>query len=139
MAAAVTRASVRTGLAMELAMSLEVNAHLLRRDDLAPYFTHVEQMDPRFFLRAMQAAAEHGAEEHLAEVDVPTLVVAGDRDRFTPTWLSRRMALDIPHAELILVRGGSHTALLEKPAEVNGAVVDFLRRRVRASRRGGGS
>jgi pimeloyl-ACP methyl ester carboxylesterase len=29
-------------------------------------------------------------------VDVPTLIVAGDRDRFTPTWLSRRMALEIP-------------------------------------------
>jgi pimeloyl-ACP methyl ester carboxylesterase len=137
-AAAVTRASVRTGLAMELAMSLEVNAHLLRRADLQPYFTHVERMDPRFFLRVMQAAAEHGAEEHLPAIDIPTLIVAGDRDRFTPTWLSRRMALDIPGAELVLVRGGSHTALLEKPAEVNGAVLDFLERRVQAKRRPAG-
>jgi pimeloyl-ACP methyl ester carboxylesterase len=45
------------------------------------------------------------------------------------------MALDIPGAELALVRGGSHTALLEKPAEVNAAVLGFLRRRVRPSRR----
>ena len=132
----VTRASVRSGLAMELAMSLEVNAHLLHRDDLTPYFTHVEQMDPRYFLRVMQAAAEHGAEEHLPAVDLPTLVVAGDRDRFTPTWLSRRMALDIPGAELALVRGGSHTALLERPEEVNHAVLDFLHRRLRPSRKG---
>lgn len=134
LAAALARVGVRSGLAMEVAMSVEVNASLLRRSDLQPYFEHVERMDPRYFLRAMQAAAEHGAEDHLPAVDVPTLVVAGDRDRFTPTWLSRRMALEIPSAELFLVRGGSHTALLERPEEVNRAVLDFLHRQ-RASGR----
>jgi len=133
-AAALTRVGVRSGLAMEVAMSTEVNASLLRRADLQPYFEHVERMDPRYFLRSMQAAAEHGAEDHLSAVDVPTLIVAGDRDRFTPTWLSRRMALEIPSAELFLVRGGSHTALLERPEEVNRAVLDFLHRRVGAAR-----
>jgi pimeloyl-ACP methyl ester carboxylesterase len=128
LASVLTRLGVRSGLAMEIAMSTEVNASLLRRADLQPYFEHIERMDPRFFLRAMQAAAEHGAEDHLGAVDVPTLVVAGDRDRFTPTWLSRRMALEIPSAQLFLVRGGSHTALLERPEEVNRAVLDFLRR-----------
>ena len=138
-AAAITRVSVRTGLAMEVAMSVEVNASLLRRSDLAPYFEHIERMDPRYFVSAMQAAAEHGAEDHLPAVDVPTLVVAGDRDRFTPTWLSRRMALEIPSAELFLVRGGSHTALLERPEEVNRAVLDFLRRRAVSGRGASGS
>jgi len=137
MAAALTRVGVRSGLAMEVAMSTEVNASLLRRADLQPYFEHVERMDPRYFLRSMQAAAEHGAEDHLSAVDVPTLIVAGDRDRFTPTWLSRRMALEIPSAELFLVRGGSHTALLERPEEVNRAVLDFLHRRVTPARRRG--
>ena len=65
LASALTRVGVRSGLAMEVAMSTEVNASLLRRADLQPYFEHVERMDPRYFLRAMQAAAEHGAEDHL--------------------------------------------------------------------------
>jgi len=134
-AAALTRVGVRSGIAMEVAMSTEVNASLLRRGDLQPYFEHVQRMDPRYFLRAMQAAAEHGAEDHLSAVDVPTLIVAGDRDRFTPTWLSRRMALEIPSAELFLVRGGSHTALLERPEEVNRAVLDFLHRRATVARK----
>jgi pimeloyl-ACP methyl ester carboxylesterase len=135
-AAALARIGVRSGLAMEIAMSTEVNASLLRRADLQPYFEHVQRMDPRFFLRSMQAAAEHGAEDHLSDVDVPTLIVAGDRDRFTPTWLSRRMALEIPSAELFLVQGGSHTALLERPEEVNRAVLDFLHRRAGSRRPG---
>ena len=134
LASALTQVGIRSGLAMEIAMSTEVNASLLRRADLEPYFEHVQRMDPRYFLRAMQAAAEHGAEDHLSAVDVPTLIVAGDRDRFTPTWLSRRMALEIPSAELFLVRGGSHTALLERPEEVNRAVLDFLHRRAGSRR-----
>ena len=127
---ALTRGLVRSGLALELALLLEVNARLVRRRDLEPYFTHLESMDPRLFVRILHAASVHSAEDHLSEVDVPVLVVAGDRDRFTPAWLSRRMALTIPGAELLLVHGGSHTTPLEVPERVHRTVEDFLRRRV---------
>jgi len=127
---ALARAAVRSGLALELALLFEVNPKLVHREDLEPYFAHFLSMDPRLFLRTMQAASEHSAEDHLSAVDVPTLVIGGDRDRFTPPWLSRRMALTIPGAELVMVPGGSHTTPLEAPARVNEAVADFLRRRV---------
>jgi pimeloyl-ACP methyl ester carboxylesterase len=127
---ALTRGLVRSGLAMELALLLEVNPALVQRTDLLPYFTHLEHMDPRLFVRTMDAAGKHSAENHLPSVDVPVLVLAGDRDRFTPPWLSRRMALSVPGAELVLVHGGSHTMPLEAPKKVERAVADFLRRRV---------
>jgi pimeloyl-ACP methyl ester carboxylesterase len=129
---ALTRAAVRSGLALELALLFEVNAKLVHREDLEPYFAHFLSMDPRLFLRTMQAAAEHSAEDYLPQVDVPTLVIGGDHDRFTPPWLSRRMALAIPDAELVMVPGGSHTTPLEAPETVQQAVADFLRKRVSA-------
>jgi pimeloyl-ACP methyl ester carboxylesterase len=127
---ALARAAVWSGLALELALLFEVNPKLVRREDLEPYFAHFLSMDPRLFLRTMQAASEHSAEDHLSAVNVPTLVIAGDRDHFTPPWLSRRMALAIPAAQLEMVPGGSHTTPLETPERVNLAVADFLRRRV---------
>ncbi len=127
---ALTRVLVRSGIALELALLFEVNPELVHREDLQPYFNHFLSMDPRVFLRAMQAASEHSAQDHLIAVDVPTLIIAGDRDRFTPGWLSRRMALEISGAELMMVPGGSHTTPLEAPARVEQAVADFLRRRV---------
>jgi len=127
---ALARAAVRSGLALELALLFEVNPKLVQREDLAPYFAHFLSMDPRLFLRTMQAASEHSAEDHLSLVQVPTLVIGGDQDHFTPAWLSRRMALAIPGAELLMVPGGSHTAPLEAPDRVQDAVADFLRRRV---------
>ncbi len=126
----VTRWLIRSGLAMEVALALEVNRTLVHREDLVPYFDHLAQMDPRVFVRSLEAVAEHGAEDHLHAVDVPTLVIAGDRDRFTPAWLSRRMALDIPGADWLLVPGGSHTAPLEAPELVWAAIARFLQARV---------
>jgi len=128
--AALTRAAVRSGFALQVALLFEVNPALVHREDLEPYFAHLSSMDPRLFLRTMQAASEHSAEDHLSAVDVPTLVIGGDRDHFTPPWLSRRMALAIPGAELVMVSGGSHTTPLEAPERVDKAVADFLRRRV---------
>jgi pimeloyl-ACP methyl ester carboxylesterase len=132
------RAAVRSGLALELALQFEVNPKLVHREDLEPYFAHFLSMDPRLFLRTMQAASEHSAEDHLSAVDIPTLVIGGDRDHFTPPWLSRRMALAIPGAELLMVPGGSHTTPLEAPTRVNQAVADFLRRRVLGCHTDGG-
>jgi pimeloyl-ACP methyl ester carboxylesterase len=127
---ALTRAAVRSGLALEIALLFEVNPKLVHREDLEPYFAHLLAMDPRVFLRTMQAASEHSAEDFLSAVDVPTLVIGGDRDHFTPPWLSRRMALAIPEAELVMVHGGSHTTPLEAPERVEEVVADFLRKRV---------
>ncbi len=127
---ALARAAVRSGLALEVALLFEVNPELVHREDLEPYFAHLLAMDPRLFLRTMQAASEHSAEDSLSSVDVPTLVIGGDRDHFTPPWLSRRMALSIPGAELVMVPGGSHTTPLEAPDRVERAVADFLRKRV---------
>ena len=76
------------------------------------------------------AGIELSAKYDLPYVDVPTLVVGGEGDRFTPIWLSQRMAEFIPKAEYVYVPGGSHTAPLERPGLVNAAIDRFLRERV---------
>jgi pimeloyl-ACP methyl ester carboxylesterase len=59
---------------------------------------------------------------------VPTLIIAGDRDGFTPARLSERMRDEIPGAELLMIEGGSHTAPLERPHLVGDTVLAFLAR-----------
>ena len=82
------------------------------------------------FLDMLRAAGEHSAEDLLSLVDVPTLVVAGDRDSFTPSEVSRAMAEAIPNSEFVLLKGGSHLGPLERREEVRLAIFDFLDRRV---------
>lgn len=119
---------VPTEIAYQLGSRLETNHRLVRREDLFPYLDEVAAMDPRLLARMLEAASRHDAEPHLARVDVPTLVVAGERDTWTPFWLSRRMAGEIPGAELLVLPGGTHVGPLEHPELLALRVEEFLRR-----------
>ncbi|MCP3167278.1 alpha/beta fold hydrolase [Myxococcus qinghaiensis] len=123
-------AALRTELAVQLAITLEMNRERIARNDLAPYFEHLARMDPVVFVRTLDSLSEHSAWDHLLHVDVPSLVVAGERDKFTPGWLSRKMASRIPDAELVLIPEGTHTAPLEAPGLVEVRVERFLRERL---------
>jgi len=123
-------AALRTELTVQLAITLEMNRERIARNDLAPYFEHLARMDPVVFVRTLDSLSEHSAWDHLLHVDVPSLVVAGERDKFTPVWLSRKMASRIPDAELVLIPEGTHTAPLEAPGLVEVRVERFLRERL---------
>jgi pimeloyl-ACP methyl ester carboxylesterase len=124
------RSVLPTELAFQVATRLEINGQLIRREDFFPYLEHIAQVDVRLYLKMLAAAGRHSARDVLEHVEVPTLIISGERDGFTPAWLSDEMHRLIPNAELFTVEGGSHTAPIERPAEVNAKVLDFLRRRL---------
>ena len=121
------RAALPTDLAYKLATTFEVNGELVRPEDFKPYLEHMACVDPRLFVDMLAAAGRHTAREILPSIDVPTLIIAGDRDGFTPLSLSEEMHALIPNSVLHIVKSGSHTAPIEKPDEVNAAVTAFLR------------
>ncbi len=129
-AKAISGVALKTELALQVALSLELNRDLLQHDDLVPYFDHLAGMDPLVFARTLSALADHSAEDHLPYVDVPTLVVGGERDTFTPVWLSKKMAASIPHSELLIIPAGSHTAPLEQPALLQRTLDAFLEKQI---------
>jgi pimeloyl-ACP methyl ester carboxylesterase len=64
----------------------------------------------------------------VASLTIPTLVIAGDRDRLTPPAHARRIAEDLPRpAGLIELRNTGHMAPLERPAEVSRALEQLAR------------
>lgn len=58
--------------------------------------------------------------------DVPTLVVAGERDRLLPVKHSRAIAQAVPHARLVEVRDAGHCPMLEQPEVVNAALFELV-------------
>jgi pimeloyl-ACP methyl ester carboxylesterase len=127
---AVWKAAVTSELAFQYARHFEVNGAAVRRSDMGPYFQHLAGMDPRVFAHLATDANEHTVEDRLDRIGQPTLIVAGERDTFTPVWLSKRMQSLIPGAELEVVEDGTHVAPLEAPERVNERVVRFLEERV---------
>jgi pimeloyl-ACP methyl ester carboxylesterase len=88
------------------------------------------RVDARLFVAMLAAAGQHSADDLLPEVAAPTLVIAGERDGFTPPERSRAMAASIPGCELLEIPNGSHTAPIERPSLVDWTVRDFVARRI---------
>jgi pimeloyl-ACP methyl ester carboxylesterase len=101
-----------------------------RIEDVIPYMKHMTAVDIGMFLRMLKAAGEHTAESYLSEVKVPVLIVAAERDTFTPVWLSEAMHKQLPDSTYYVVPAGSHAAAVERPELVNDVILDFLKKRV---------
>lgn len=114
-------------------MMREVDVANMRPEDLKPYVEHIASVDPGFFFRVLHAAGEHTAEDLLPHIDVPVLVIAAERDTFTPPDLAKRMADAMPHGELLVLNNGSHAALIEQPDLVRTKMTEFIRDRVQKS------
>jgi pimeloyl-ACP methyl ester carboxylesterase len=62
----------------------------------------------------------------LPEIAVPTLILVGSEDAITPPAVSEAMRAKIKDARLEVVRGAGHASNVERPAEFNRALADFL-------------
>jgi pimeloyl-ACP methyl ester carboxylesterase len=83
--------------------------------------------------RQVHAAVRHNTFDRLADIRCPTLVITGSDDKIVPADNSRILAERIPHAELAVLPGAGHGYLVEKAAESNTIVLEFLRHHRRAA------
>jgi pimeloyl-ACP methyl ester carboxylesterase len=108
----------------------EVDRSTIEPEDLVRYSEHVAGLDLLMFLRMLHACGEASAEDMLAEVSVPTLVIAGASDSFTPPRLAEAMAAQLPDSELLMVPGATHVVPIERREEVRERIFAFVRERV---------
>jgi pimeloyl-ACP methyl ester carboxylesterase len=62
----------------------------------------------------------------LKELKLPTLLIAGAADLYTPPSISRMIAAEIPNSQLVLVPEAGHSIYWEQPELFNRAVLDFI-------------
>jgi pimeloyl-ACP methyl ester carboxylesterase len=83
-------------------------------------------LDVRLYTAVFKELGRHDATDVLTQVSVPTLIIAGEADPFTPRRVAEKMARRIPEAELTMVPGGTHFAPLEHPELINLRIEKFL-------------
>jgi pimeloyl-ACP methyl ester carboxylesterase len=59
---------------------------------------------------------------------IPVLIVCGEQDQVTPVEHTRALAQALPQAELAVIPGGGHVALLEHSEAVNAILLPFVRK-----------
>ena len=74
----------------------------------------------------LAAIIAHDTYDRLPNIAAPTLVIAGDADKFVDAGNSPILASRIPGAKLIMIPGQKHGFTAEKPDETNAAILDFL-------------
>ncbi len=79
------------------------------------------------FIGALEAMKHRpDSTDELAGITVPTLVIVGESDAFTPPAVAESMAKKVPGAELVVVRGAGHMSPMEQPEQVNRAIERFM-------------
>jgi 3-oxoadipate enol-lactonase len=99
-----------------------------RPDAVARCVAWLRDNDALGYAAACRALATFDARARLAEVRCPTLVVAADRDQATPVAMAEVLASGIPGAELAVLGPSGHLVTEERPADLERAVLGFLRR-----------
>jgi pimeloyl-ACP methyl ester carboxylesterase len=97
-------------------------------DVLEQLFGHVGGLAPATIGEITASYLEHSAWDVLPTIDVPTLIVAGDKDQLTPVSTAERMQRAIPGSELVVFAGHTHLVQVERPREVHAAIEEFLQR-----------
>ncbi|CAM3630348.1 alpha/beta fold hydrolase [Kibdelosporangium persicum] len=120
-------------------------ADRLLREGMGPYADEVQWKmvapgnDSEHVMHMMKNAPPEGAAaalrgraerpdytESLREISVPTLIVVGRLDEYTPVHEAERMHALIPGSTLAVIEGAAHMPNLERPAEFNAAFERLL-------------
>ncbi len=95
--------------------------------DIRRYVEHFERLDPHSVVQMALHGGKHDARDVLPSIDVPTLVVAGDRDVFAPSkTVGLPMHAAIAGARLLQIPDGTHGSLFEHPWIIGDAIDQLL-------------
>lgn len=84
-----------------------------------------KSLDMHLYVELLRRLGKHDGRDVLARIDVPTLILQGAKDPFTPLTTAERMAQAIPGAQLQVLPGGTHYAAVEMPELLNEHLARF--------------
>ncbi|WP_442506003.1 alpha/beta fold hydrolase [Novipirellula sp. SH528] len=93
---------------------------------LAPYHTEVGKLSLIRSAAALNTNQTTEITDRLHCIDVPTLVLWGEDDKFQLLKFGKRLAKDIPGAQFVPIVDARHFVMLDQPAKVVAHLTSFL-------------
>jgi len=119
------RRGIQSPEAFTWARRLGLIGEQVSADEFGQITAGTVQLNLPLYVDTLQRLAHYDGRNVLARVDVPTLVIAGDRDPFTPRREVERLVHDIPGAEYLPLPGATHYVLLDEAERVNLRIEKF--------------
>jgi pimeloyl-ACP methyl ester carboxylesterase len=95
---------------------------------LEAFRNEIGSCEPGIVYGDFQACNRFDVMDRLAEINVPVLIISAEDDQLTPPKYGRFLESGIPNATRTHIMDAGHIAPMEKPAEVNRAIIEFLDR-----------
>ena len=103
------------------------NLRVVQFKDIEVYARGVSRMELEYFLTLFEQLMDFNGDLILPKINVPTLVISGEKDAVTPQKFQLAFKEAIPHSEFLLVPYGSHCTQLDFPDYINLKLEKFLR------------
>lgn len=103
-----------------------VNPAIQGRTDIHKYLEHFLELDLGLFNQLIALESKRSAENILKKINIPTLLIASEYDRFVPQQIVKTLHKKIKRSELFTIKNGTHAALYEQPDIFNLLIERFL-------------
>jgi pimeloyl-ACP methyl ester carboxylesterase len=105
---------------------LGFNPNLAKPEDIQLYIETATRLDMIVTLQLLKDYENYDASWWLHRIDVPTLIIAGEKDHIIPREEQETMRQLIPNSKFELIRNGSHCPQMDLPDLVNVMIERFL-------------
>jgi 3-oxoadipate enol-lactonase len=111
-------------------LDLTINRRLYRSILIPPMWIKNRLANTESITGKRKTAYEYDNRNRLAQIQSPTLVIAGTADRVIKPASADMLAKLIPDSRLLKIEKGSHLLFIEERTQFNQAVLDFLREEI---------
>ena len=102
------------------------NLRVTQFKDIEVYARGVARLNLEVFLGLFQELMNYDGESVLEKIEVPAMIISGEKDFVTPLRFQYHFKEKIKHSEFVLVPYGSHCTQLDFPDYVNLKIDRFL-------------
>lgn len=125
----ITRYATTSPESLSWAKRLGMTAKTLDEALFAEIAGGFADLDMGLYMRTLEMLGEHDARDILHEIDVPTLVIAGDQDMMTPKNVMQLIVDRVKGAEMMVIPGATHYVAVEYPEVMNLRIDKFFQER----------
>ncbi len=90
------------------------------------YLEKVGELSVDLFLQLFSEMKKHNIISSLSNINTPTLIMGGDKDKVIPNHLQRILVDHLENSEMYIVKNGSHVPQWDFPETVNEVILDYL-------------
>ncbi|MBI4925841.1 MAG: alpha/beta hydrolase [Bdellovibrio sp.] len=102
------------------------NSSLTPDKKIKQFYKEVFKTDFLVFLQLMQDYESYDCLQWLHTIDVPTLIIAGEKDKVIPLHQQELLHQLIPNSSLEIIKHGSHSPQMDLPELINLKIENFL-------------